>query len=186
MNKIINRPIDTILFNARPITPMITFIQANDLNRRVTLKTRKVLRVRSTFNALNVVLPEDRVISITLIMTINPSNIFILSLIYPITLNPISLRIISTIKIHVHIVSNYNNILVKYKSVVDPSRARIIVLNKTITVKNLSIIILFMVHSRLYSITYMKPLNPYINMVLLQFSVHRLKNIIFYFFYGYY
>jgi len=158
---------DTILFIARPITPIITFIYANDLNRRVTLKTRNVLRVRNTFNALNVVLPEDRVISITLIITINPSNIFILSLTYPISLNPISLRIISTINIHVHIVSNYDNKSIMFISFVDPSRARIIVLNNTISVKNLSIIILFIVHSNLYSITYKKPLKPYIYMVVL-------------------
>lgn len=64
------------------ITFIITYINAKDRKRRVTLKTLKVLKIRTDLKALTAfpLPPESRVNSKIESMTMAPSNMFILSL----------------------------------------------------------------------------------------------------------
>jgi len=61
-------------------TPIITFINANALSNLVTLNTLKVLNILTLLNADTALAPPDKnIISTSDMVTIEPSNRFILS-----------------------------------------------------------------------------------------------------------
>ena len=62
-----------------PTTSMIIYINFRPRSKRVTLKTRKVLKIRTARKALTALFPEKKIISKMDKSTILPSKMFILS-----------------------------------------------------------------------------------------------------------
>lgn len=83
-------------------------MKAIDLNRRVTLNTLKVLKIRTDLKALTAfpLPPDNKVNSSIDNETIAPSKMFILSLKYPIGPKAINFRPISAINMYVKIDPN--------------------------------------------------------------------------------
>jgi len=73
----------------------------NPRRSRVTRRTLNVLKILTALNAETALLPPDiKTISKIDKDTINPSNMFILSLTYPNGVNPMTFKLISAMKIY--------------------------------------------------------------------------------------